>query len=324
MRDTRGTRLLLSIALIAALVLIAVSYSNGSSSTIRTARNMAGTVLGSAERAVSTVTRPVGRFFDSGLAGGSDARVTSLQAQIIRMRAQLNADRLSKGQYRQLQGLLAEAGQGGYRILAATVIGYGQGFQQSVTLNVGSANGIRPQMTVMDGGGLVGQIVSVSARTCTVLLATDASSVVGVRLAPGGQIGWVTGEGPARSGAALFKLQVLDPGALHPGEQLVTAASVRDRPFVPGVPVGRIVSVRNRAGALTGQAVVRPYVNFSSLDVVGVVVAPPRHNPLYSVLPPKPKPTPSPSPSSSGRLVHGKSGGGSRPSPSGSPSPGHG
>jgi rod shape-determining protein MreC len=69
---------------------------------------------------------------------------------------------------------------------------------------------------------------------------------------------------------------------------------VKDRPFVPGVPVGTISSVVNRAGALTARALVTPYVNFTSLGVVGIVVAAPRHNPRFSVLPPPPhaKPTP--------------------------------
>jgi rod shape-determining protein MreC len=49
-----------------------------------------------------------------------------------------------------------------------------------------------------------------------------------------------------------------------------------------------ISQVENRAGALTAQALVRPFVSFSSLGVVGIVVAPPGHNPRFSVLPPAP------------------------------------
>jgi rod shape-determining protein MreC len=158
-----------------------------------------------------------------------------------------------------------------------------------VTLDAGSLDGVRPEQTVLDGSGLVGQVITVSPRTCTVLLATDSSSVVGVRLAPSGQIGWVTGQGPGSTGSGLLKLQVLDPAAvLTPGEQLVTAASVHDKPFVPGVPLGFIVSLRNSAGALTAQALVRTYADFTALDVVGIVITPPRHDPRFSVLPPRP------------------------------------
>jgi len=299
-RDTRRTRLLLGVAIVAALGLIAVDYQDNSSSVIMTARSITGSVFGSAERAVAVVTRPVGGFFGAGVAGaGRAGRTAAMERQLVRMRAELSAARLSKTEYRQLGRLLQVSGRGGYRVLAASVIAFGQGYQQTVTLDAGSSDGVRPQQTVLDGDGLVGRVVSVSAGTCTVLLASDPSSVVGVRLAPGGDVGWVTGQGRGSVGAGLLKLQVLDAAALRTGEQLVTAASVRDRPFVPGVPVGTVVSVRNKAGGLTGQALVRPFAGFGALDVVGVVVAAPKHDPRFSVLPPPP-PSPAPSPTAAG------------------------
>ena len=300
MRDTRRTRLLLGIALLTALALIAVNYQNGSSPLIRTMRQVASSVFGGAERVVGTVTAPIGRFVGGGLAGTGGGQVASLQRKLARMRAELSAARLSGHDYRQLRRLLDLSGSGGYRVVTASVIAFGQGYQQTVTLNAGSADGVRPRETVLDGEGLVGQVISVGDTTCTVLLATAASSVVGVRMAPTGQIGWITGGGGGQSASGLFKLQVLNPGAvLTPGEQLVTAASVHDQPFVPGVPVGEVVSVRNRGGTLTAQAMVRPYVDFASLDVVGIVITAPRRDPHFSVLPPKPvtpKPTPTATP----------------------------
>jgi rod shape-determining protein MreC len=304
-RDTRRTRLLLGVTLLVALALIAANYQNASSPVIRAMRHVAGSVFGGAERIVGTVTAPVGRFVGGGLAGTGGGQTPSLQRKLARMRAELSAAKLSRHDYRQLSRLLELAGAGRYRVVTASVIAFGQGYQQTVTLNAGSADGVRPQQTVLDGDGLVGQVISVGATTCTVLLASGASSVVGVRLAPSGQIGWITGSGGGHGASGLFKLQVLNPGAvLTPGEQLVTAASVHDQPFVPGVPVGKVVSVGNRAGALTAQALVRPYVDFAALDVVGIVVTPPRRDPHFSVLPPKPvRPTPkaSPTPSRSPR-----------------------
>lgn len=295
MRDTRRTRMLLAFALVAALALIAIDYENGSSSLISSLRSAAGSAFGGAERAVSAVTRPVGRVFGTG-AAASHADQAAMQRRLVRLQAELSAAKLDRAQYHSLGRLLQISGRGRYRVLAASVIAYGQGYQQTVTLDAGRADGVRPQQTVIDGDGLIGQVIRVSARTCTVQLATDASSVVGVRLAPKGEIGWVTGEGlRASGGTALLKLQVLDGAALKIGAQLVTSASVKNRPFVAGVPVGTIVSVRNRAGALTGQALVRPFAQFTQLDVVGIVVSPPQHNPRYSVLPPAPSSSPSPS-----------------------------
>ncbi|MGH3273558.1 MAG: rod shape-determining protein MreC [Streptosporangiaceae bacterium] len=291
MHDTRRARRVLGVLIVAALVLIALSYQSGSSAVAGGIGKAGTAVLGEAESAASSA----GRLFSRSSSAGSSGQVQALQEQVIRLRAQLAREQLSQADYAELHRLLALAGQGGYRIVAATAIATAQGFQQKVTLDAGSADGVRPQETVMNGLGLVGQVTAVTAHTATVLLASDSSSQVGVELAPGGQAAFVTGLGKAPGGTGQLELQVLDGGVvLRPGEEVVTAASISDRPFVPGVPVGVISSVQNRAGALTARALVRPYVNFASLGIVGIVVVPPRRDPRFSVLPPVPKARPGP------------------------------
>ena len=291
MHDSRRTRLVLGVLIAAALGLIILSYSGGASSMVGGIRRVSASVFGGAEHVASSTTHV---FTGSG-SGASGSQVQALRAEVIKLRADLSQEQLSKSDYAQLKRLLAVAGKGGYRIVAATVIASGQGFQQTVTLDAGSRDGVRPKETVLNGQGLVGEVTSVGPDTCTVLLATDSSAIVGIRLAPSGQIGWVTGPGKTRSGTGQLALQVLDASAvLRTGEQLVTSASVHDQPFVPGVPVGYISSISNRAGALTARAMVTPYVNFTSLGVVGIVIEPPHLRPRFSVLPPAPhvKPTP--------------------------------
>ena len=288
--DSRRSRLVLGGLVVAALVLIAASYQGATSPVLGGVRDVSSTVFGGAERAASSA---------AGLVSGSDSsssrQVAQLRRQVVAMRAQLDHDQLSKADYAQLKRLLSLAGKGGYRVVAANVIARGQGFQQTITLDAGSSAGVRPRETVLNGAGLVGQVTSVSANSSTVLLATDSSEQVGIELAPSGQIGWVTGPGKTSSGTGQLSLQVLDAAAvLKPGEQVVTSASVRDRPYVPGVPVGVISSVQNRAGGLTARAEVQPYVNFTALGIVGIVVAPPHTSPRFSVLPPAPHPRPTP------------------------------
>lgn len=289
MHDTRRTRLVLGALIVAALVLITLDYRDGTSPVLGGIRKVSASVFGGVEHVVGSA----GRLFTG--SGGSGDQVTALRKQVIRLRAQLSQAQLSQSDYAELHKLLSTAGKGGYRVVAASVIATGQGFGQTVTLDAGSRDGVRPRETVLNGQGLVGEVTSVTPETCTVLLATDSSSTVGIRLAPGGQIGWVTGPGKTSGGTGQFSLQVLNATtALRPGEQLVTSASVKDRPYVPGVPVGVISSVVNRAGALTARATVTPYVNFAALGIVGIVIEPPRRDPRFSVLPPAPhvKPTP--------------------------------
>jgi rod shape-determining protein MreC len=298
--DSRRTRLVLGVLLATALALITLD-ARGGPSPVSGLRSVGGAVFGTAESLVSGVTRPVAGFFSRlGDASGSQAQISSLQRQVVQLRGELSRARLSKAEEAQLRRLLQLSGRGGYRVVAASVIAAGPAYENTVTLDAGSSDGIKPNETVLNGAGLVGTVTSVTPQTATVLLDTDASSTVGVRIAGTGEIGAVTGTGHTQAGPAALRLQVFDANAvLRPGQQLVTFGSVGGRPYVPGVPVGTITQVQSGAGALTKIAYVRPFADDGTLSVVGVVIVPPRHNPRDSVLPPSPRPTPSPTPSPS-------------------------
>jgi rod shape-determining protein MreC len=287
MRETRRTRAVLIGLLVAALGLIALSYTAGANSALRDMRSAGSTVFGGAEHAAKSVNDVLHS------SGASSSEVASLQQQILQLRADLSGARLSKADYAELRKMLLIAGAGQYRVLAASVIAVGLGYQQTVTLDVGSDDGVKPQETVLNGEGLVGYVTSVSATTSTVLLASDGSSVVGVAASPSGQLGWVTGPGKVAGTGGLMHLQMLNSSAvLKVGDGLVTAASVNDKPYVAGVPVGVITKLIVTNGSLTASALVRPYVDFGALGVVGVVIVPPAHNPRFAALPPLPRPGP--------------------------------
>jgi len=286
--DNRRTRLVLGVLVIIAITLITLDFRDGGASPVR---GWGAAVFGPIERVTHDVTDPVARVFDS-MTGGPSAQETiaDLQRQNAELRSELSAAQLSKTARKQLTQLL-QLDAGAYRIVAASVIAAGGGFSDTVTLDAGSNDGIKPDETVLNGSGFVGTVTQVSADTSTVLLASDATSVVGVELAGGGQIGSVTGTGKSMSGSALLRLSLFDANAvLHPGQQVVTYASVGNRPLVPGVPVGTIVSVSSNAGGLTQTAMVRPAVSFTALGVVGIVVQVPRHNLRVPILP-RPAPT---------------------------------
>jgi rod shape-determining protein MreC len=286
--DNRRTRLVLGVLLIIAIALITLDFRDGGASP---ARRLGANIFGPVERATHDVTDPVASVFDSITGSTSEqGTIASLQRRNAELRAELSAAQLNQAASKQLAQLL-QLDAGGYKIVAANVIAAGGGFSDTVTLDVGSRDGIKPDETVLNGSGFVGLVTQVSASTSTLLLASDASSVVGVELAGSGEIGAVSGTGKSRSGPVLLRLSLFDANAvLHPGQQVVTYASVGDKPQVPGVPVGTIVSVNNSAGALTQTAMVRPAVSFTSLGVVGVVVQVPRHNSRIAILP-KPVPT---------------------------------
>jgi rod shape-determining protein MreC len=304
--DSRRTRLVLGVLLIIAIALITLDFRDGGASP---ARNVGADIFGPIERVTHDVTDPVASLFDS-VTGGPSAQSTiaNLQQENAALRAQLSSAQLSKTARQQLTQLL-QLDAGGYRIMAANVIAAGGDYSDTVTLDVGRSDGIKQDETVLNGSGFVGTVIQVSEDTSTVLLADDASSVTGVQLQGSGEIGAVTGTGKSTSGSAMLRLTLFDANAvLEPGQQVDTYASVGDQPEVPGVPVGTVVSVHASLGSLTQTALVRPFVDFTALGVVGVVVQVPKHNPRTSILP-RPAPTVTitvtPSPSSSASLTPG-------------------
>ena len=306
MHDSRRTRLVLGVLLIIAIALITLDFRDGGASP---ARNIGADIFGPIERVTHDVTDPVASLFDS-VTGGPSAQgtIASLQQENAQLRAQLSSAQLSQAIRQQLAQLL-QLDAGGYRIMAANVIAAGGDYSDTVTLDVGRNDGIKPDETVLNGSGFVGTVIQVSEDTSTVLLADDASSVIGVQMQGSGEIGAVTGTGKSMSGSPMMRLTLFDANTvLEPGQQVNTYASVGDRPEVPGVPVGTIVSVASSPGSLTQTALVRPFVNFTALGVVGIVVQVPRHNPRTSILP-RPAPTVTitvtPSPSSSASFAPG-------------------
>jgi rod shape-determining protein MreC len=81
---------------------------------------------------------------------------------------------------------------------------------------------------------------------------------------------------------------------LSVGEQLVSAGDSQndDRPFVPEVPIGRIIHVAPSSDGVAEMATVQPFVDFTAIDIVAVVVHAPKSIPHDSLLPAKPTPAP--------------------------------
>lgn len=276
-----------------AFALITVDIRGGDQSPLDSARSAAASVFGPVENGVASAVNPVGNAIQAVRDSGSrHDELAALQRQNELLKEKLGSNDINRNRALELDKLLNVASAGQYGIKGAQVIAIGaaQNFSWTVTIDAGSRDGIRRDMTVLNGDGLVGRVTTVSATTSTVLLACDPDFTVGTRMEGSMELGFGTGQGDRP-----MKVQLLDGNAdVHVGDRLVTFGSVGDKPFVPGVPIGRVVKIDPGAGGLTRTVEVQPFVSFSQLDVVGVVVVPPRKDPRDTVLPAPPhaKPTP--------------------------------
>ncbi|MEV5434783.1 rod shape-determining protein MreC [Streptomyces sp. NPDC052682] len=293
MRDTRESRLLLVLLIAIAFALITVDIRGGEDSPVDGARRAAATVFGPIENGMSTAVDPIGNAVSAIRDSGErHDRLALLEEENAALKAKLGSDDRSRSRLKQLDKMLKIAGEGQYGIKGAQVIAIGaaQGFSWTITIDVGANDGIKRDMTVLNGDGLVGRVTTVGPETSTVLLATDPDFTVGTRMEGSDELGFASGQGDRP-----LRVELLNGKAeVKKGDRLVTFGSQADRPFVPGVPVGIVSRVDPSGGDLTRTLYVTPFVGFTKLDIVGVVVQAPKKDPRDTVLPAKPKPTPRP------------------------------
>ncbi|GHA69210.1 rod shape-determining protein MreC [Streptomyces termitum] len=291
MRDTRESRLLLVLLVAIAFALITVDIRGGQESPVDGARQAAAAVFGPVENGVAAAVDPIGNAIGAVRDSGErHTRIAALEKENAELKAKLGSDDRNRNRLRELDTMLKTAGAGQYGIKGAQVVAIGaaQGFSWTVTIDIGARDGVKRDMTVLNGSGLVGRVTTVGPSTSTVLLANDPDFTVGTRMEKTDELGFATGQGDRP-----FLVQLLNGKAkVKAGDRLVTFGSSGDKPFVPGVPVGEVVRVDPSGGGLTRNVYVRPYVGFTKLDIVGVVVQAPRSDPRDMVLPRKPEPAP--------------------------------
>jgi rod shape-determining protein MreC len=297
-------RLLLIILIVTSLFLITLDLRGVK--ILDGVRSGTQNVLAPFQKAGSTAVSPFRNFFgDVTHLGRTRNQIEKLKAENAKLRSKLLQRKNADAQISQLKSVLNLAGQAGYKVLAARVISQGAStsFSQTITIDAGTSSGIRPNMTVLSGEGLVGVVKESYTHSALIMLATDPDFKIGVRVAGSQQIGILSGRGSKRA-----ELQLLDNQSIvKVGDVLLARGSTNNRPFVPGIPVGFISAVDSGAGSIAQSASVLLYSNFSALGVVSVVISAGKNNPGDALVPAAPKPTPvptvtvfaTPSPSSS-------------------------
>lgn len=269
------SRRTLGLLLLAALTVITLDAKAGDSSPLDAVRSAVGSVVGPMENVTASVTRPfadASGFFRTNESLRGD--IATLSAENSRLRGQVAGEPLDRQRLAELDGLTRTAAETGYSLVAARVIAMGpvQSFSRTVTIDAGTSSGITKDMTVLNNDGLVGRVVQANASTATVLLIVDTESVVGGRLGTNLEIGFLRGRGSVGDTGRLA-LDLVD-NAVEPSRDdvVVTWGSKNGVPYVSGIPIGRVESVISSPRQSSRRAVIRPFVDFTALDVVGVVV----------------------------------------------------
>jgi rod shape-determining protein MreC len=239
-------------------------------------RSAVGDVLGPVEDGASKATSPLTALADH-LRKVSDLRAenAALQRANQQLQAQLQAERANDNRSQEVQTIGAFADANGYSVVQAQVIAIGsaQSFSRTVTIDAGRDQGVAPDQTVVNANGLVGRVIDASATTSTVLLVIDRDSTVGGRLGRSMELGFLAGNGDLGGRGELTLSLVDHTVSPQVGDTVLSWGSTGGAPYLPGIPIGKVVAVHSTPAELTETATVQPYVDFSSLDVVGVITS---------------------------------------------------
>nr|MDJ0649774.1 rod shape-determining protein MreC [Xenococcaceae cyanobacterium MO_188.B19] len=110
-------------------------------------------------------------------------------------------------------------------------------------LGKGSNDGIEKGHIVTGIGGVVGRVIAVTPNTSQILLISDPNSRVGAVISRNRHVGYLQGKSSQNPTLTLFN-KVTD---IKPGDAIAT--SPLSNLYPPGIPIGRIKSIRYDQGA---------------------------------------------------------------------------
>lgn len=151
---------------------------------------------------------------------------------------------------------------------AARIIGTtGDAWSQTVTIDKGSANGFEIGMPVCNSGGVIGQIIEVSAATSTVRLINDENSGVSAMVQSTRAQGILQGQ---PDGTLMLSYVPVDAD-VKVGDVIITSG-LGGR-FPKGLPLGTVSSVSRAANATYYTIVVRAISTAESNEEVLVITS---------------------------------------------------
>jgi rod shape-determining protein MreC len=157
---------------------------------------------------------------------------------------------------------------------ARIVAGSPGNFERTVVLSKGTESGIEVGYPVVGPDGLVGRVIDAWDGGSKVLLITDATFGVSVRL----QDQRIRGPAEGQSGSPTLKLNLSSAdlsedqvASILPDDRVETCGCDESE-YPPGIPVGEVVRTEQQTSGISIIVRIRPYLDSASLEYVKVLL----------------------------------------------------
>ncbi len=260
-------RLVLAVLLVVSIVLVGVYSHEGDAGVLHGIQNVVAASTTPAQRAgagVGAATESLGDLATDATADAST--MSALKEQNEQLRAMLADAEEYRLEAERLQSLLNMEQTSGVTGVSAQVVGKSaDAWNQTVTVDAGTADGVETGMTVMGSTGVIGQISHADEHSSTVRLLTDPNSGAAVMIQSSRANGIVRG-----SLDGTLYLQDIDEDEI-PAVGDVVITSGLGGSYAAGLIVGTVVSVNKTASNSTGTIIVEPNDQVRSLEDVIIV-----------------------------------------------------
>jgi rod shape-determining protein MreC len=274
-KQVRRRRAVLALLIVGSFVLLTITYGRGSNGLQRGVSTIFSPVQDVADRALKPARDLIDWFDQTFDARGENSR---LKSELAKVREQAVAGEEALQENAQLRKLVEldrdpPLAYSAYKPVTGRVIARSPTvWRSSVTIDLGSSDGVRVDDPVISGDGLVGRIASVEGGSSQVMLLTDHASAVSGKVVPTGVQGVVK---PEVGNPEELILDFIDSTRrVHGGEDVVTAgwrAQGLASLFPPGLPVGEVTRAPIPQQEASQQVDVRPYADLRNLDLVQVL-----------------------------------------------------
>ena len=244
-RRSPGGRTVVVLCLISVL-LLTFYLREGDAGPVHTVRSAVTTITSPVRMVGNVVTSPFRSLAGSvSDATASDATLSELEEENAELRAQVAELEEAEETAERLQALLDLQSTYDLESTAARIIGTsGDAWSDTVTINKGSSSGFEVGMPVLGSGGVLGQIIEVSATTSTVRLITDDESSVSAMIQSSRAQGMLQGQ----ADGTLHLAYVSTDAEVEEGDTVITSGI--GGVFPKGLPIGTVSSVEKTDNAV--------------------------------------------------------------------------
>jgi len=264
----------LALLIVSSFVLLTLTYQ-GSVGLQRGVSTIFSPLQSVTDRALKPARDLVGWFDKTFDARGENSR---LKDELVVVRRKEVASQEALQENDELRKLLAldrgpVLAASAYKPVTGSVIARSPtAWRSSVTIDLGSGDGVHVDDPVVSGDGLVGRISSVEPGASQVMLLTDHASSVTAKVVPSGAQGVVE---PEVGNPEDLILNFIDSTRqVHAGQDVVTAgwrAQGIESHFPPALPVGEVIRAPVLEQEASQRVDVRPFADLRNLDLVQVL-----------------------------------------------------